>query len=54
MEKPSIKRVAASPVNLIERCLPKVLRGLSGGERRATVFDRTDYSSELKRGEEKR
>jgi hypothetical protein len=34
MQKPRIKRVPAGPVALIETCLPKVFRGLSGGERR--------------------
>jgi hypothetical protein len=34
MQKRSTKRVAAGPVALIETCLPKVFRGLSGGERR--------------------
>jgi hypothetical protein len=38
MQKPSIKRLTATPVKLIERCLPRVLRGFRGGERRATVF----------------
>jgi|SoiMethySBSTD1v2_1073268.scaffolds.fasta_scaffold82857_2 hypothetical protein len=38
MQKPSIKRLTAGPVELIERCLPRVRRGFRGGERRATVF----------------